>query len=232
MTKPAPDVVLLCDPPLRWALVEAGRVWRTHSHVQVRVLAASLIQHAELVRRGARADILIGIGNEQMGTAERLGAIDPATRIVLGRNPVILAARGSQAHPAALVPGADLGNLLREGRFGLVDPVIGRAGFDARASLAAVGLWPALEPRSLGAENTETLTGWLDDGNVGLAALYRSDLAGHPGLSVAATFSGDAPPVLAAITKNVQSAHARDFITFLAGQDGTVILRRAGLEAP
>ena len=193
---------------------------------------ASLVQNAELVRRGARADILVGVGAGQMDTAQRLDAIDPATRAVLGRDPIILAVHGPTAHPAALAPGADLRELLGTGRFGLVDVAIGRAGSDARAALAAVGLWPALEPRSLGAENTETLTGWLDEGSVRLSALYRSDLAGHPGLSVAATFPGAAAaPVLAALTKDLRSSHARDFMAFLRG-DGAAILQRAGLEAP
>ncbi len=34
----APDVVLLCDPPLREVLVEAGQAWRARSHVPIRVL--------------------------------------------------------------------------------------------------------------------------------------------------------------------------------------------------
>lgn len=228
----APDVVVLCDLPLRGALLEAGRVWRARNHVPVRVLGAPVVQNAKLVRRGARADILVGIGAEQMETARYLDAIEPGTLTVLGRNPVILAVRGLVAHPAALVPGTGLGDLLGDGRFGLVDPAIGRAGSDARASLTAVGLWPALEPRSLGAENTETLAGWLNDGSVRVAALYRSDLAAHPGLSVAATLPGAAPAVLGAMTKDVRSSHAHDFIAFLLGDDGSAILRRAGWDAP
>lgn len=230
-TETAPDVVVLCDPSLRRALAEAGRAWRARSQVPVRVFVAPLVQDAELVRHGARADILVGIGADQMDTAQQLGAIDPATRRIVGRDPLVLAVRGPKRQPMALACGSNIEPLLGDGRFGLVDLAISGPGSDARAALAAVGLWPALEPRSSGAENTDALTARLSDGDVRVAALYRSDVAGHPGLSIAATFPAAAPLVVAAVTTNARSPYAPEFLTFLLG-DGLATLKHAGLETP
>lgn len=227
----APDVVVLCDLPLRQALVQAGRVWRARSHVPVRVFVAPLLQQAELSRHGARADILSGIGAGQMKAAQRLGAIDPATIRIMGRDPLVLAVRGLEGQPMALACGSNIDRFLGDGRFGLVDLAIGRTGAETREALATIGLWPALEPRSLGAENTATLIALLIEGDVRVAAVYRSDIKGRQGISVVATFPTPAPFVVVAISARARSPHAGEFLAFLVG-DGLETLQRAGLEAP
>lgn len=227
----APDVVVLCDLSLHAALVAAGQAWQAGSRVPVRVLTASLEQNAQLVVHGARADILVGIGNQRIDDAQQLGAFERGAPIVIGRDPVVLAIRGRVAQPRPVNLGDDLGSLLDEGRFGLVDTAIGSAGADARTALAAVGLWPGLEARSLGAATPDGLKQKLSDGSVRVAALYQTDLAGSPALSVAATFPAQAPPVIAALSKDTQSPNAKSFLAFLAG-DGQSVLRQGGMEGP
>jgi len=230
-TDQAPDVVVLCDPSLHETLVAAGRAWQAKSRVPVRVLTASLEQNARLVIHGARADILVGVGAQRIDDAQKLEAIDRGAPTIIGHDPIVLVVRGGAARLRELAPGDNIGSLLGDGRVGLVDSAFGSAGSDARTALAAVGLWPGLEPRSLGAETTDGLKQLLSDGSVRLAALYMTDLAGDSGLSVAATFPTLAPPVLAALTKDVQSPNAKDFLSFLAG-DGQSVLRQNGMEPP
>ena len=71
----------------------------------------------------------------------------------------------------------------------------------------------------------------LNDGTVRLVAFYNTDLAGASGLSIAATFPTRAQPVAAALTKDVQSPNAKDFLSFLAGE-GQSVLKQNGMEAP
>lgn len=92
--EPAPDVVVLCDPSLQWALVAAGRAWEAKNHVPVRVLAASLEQNTQLAIHGARADILIGLGTHRIDEAEQLGAIDRGSPTVIGHDPIVSAQPG------------------------------------------------------------------------------------------------------------------------------------------
>ncbi len=227
----APDVVVLCDVSLREALVAAAQTWRAGSGVPVRILPASLEQNAQLVVHGTRADLLIGIGSQRIDNAQQLGALQSAAPVVIGRDPVVLAIRGPVTQPRRLGPGDEIGGLLAEGRFGLVDTAIGSAGADARTALTAVGLWPSLEARSVGTATPDGLRQLLSDGDVRIAALYQSDLAASPALSVAATIPGQAPPVIAALTKDTQSPDAKSFLAFLAA-DGQTILRQNGLEGP
>ena len=115
----------------------------------VRVLTASLEQNSQFLVHGARADILVGIGNQRIDDAQKLGALERGAPIVIGRDPVVLEIRGRVAQPRQINPGDDLGSLLDEGRIGFVDTAIGSAGADARTTLATIGLWPSLEARSL-----------------------------------------------------------------------------------
>jgi len=82
-----------------------------------------------------------------------------------------------------------------------------------------------------GRRATTGLKRLLNDGSVGLVALYNTDLAGESGLSIAATFPTMAPPVAAALAKDVQSPNAKDFLSFLAGE-GQSVLEQNGMEAP
>lgn len=230
-TDVAPDVVVFCDLTLRHALIETGRVWRARSRIPVQIFVAALAQQAELSRHGARVDILMGIGVGQMEAAQHLGAIEPGTCRVLGRNPLVLAVHGPERQPIALVRGSNLDSLLGNGRFGLVDLAIGRTGAKTRAALTAIELWPELETRSLGSENTETLLTLLIEGEVRVAAVYRSDIKVHPSISIAATFPTPAPLVVAALAARARSPFARDFLAFLL-DDGFATLKRAGLDAP
>ena len=209
----------------------AGQAWRPHSQVPVRVFVAPLMQQADLAQHGARADILVGIGAAPMRKAEHLGALEPATCRIVGRNPIVLAVHGPERRPIALGWGSSINRLLGSGRFGLVDLAIGDTGAETREALARVGLWPALEPRSLGAENTTALAALLTEGAVRVAALYQSDVVSHPDLAVAATFSSNVPIVLAAVTANARSPNAKAFLSFLLG-GGLEALKRAGLQAP
>jgi len=230
-TDQAPDVVVLCDPSLHETLVAAGRAWQAKSRVPVRVLTASLEQNGQLIVHGARADILVGVGVQRIDEAQKLGAIGREPPIVIGHNPIVLVVHGGVAERRQLALGDDIGGLLGDGRLGLVDPAFGSAGPDARTALAAIGLWPGLEPRSLGAETTNGLKQLLNDGSVRLVAFYNTDLAGGSGLSVAATFPTLSQPVAAALTKDAQSPNAKGFLSFLAGE-GQSILKQNGMEAP
>lgn len=227
----APDVVVLCDVSLREPLAAAGRAWRARTKIPVRVFVASLEQNASLIVHGVRADIIVGIGAKRIDDAQSLGALDRGAPVVIGRDPLVLAARATGGQPRALQPGDSIAGILGDGRLGLVDPAFGSAGPDARSSLSSVGLWPALESRSSGAETTDGLKQLLDDRVVRVVALYRTDLAGDPALSVMATFPGQAPPVVAALAKDPESPNARNFLAFLSG-DGQSSLRQMGMEGP
>jgi len=100
----------------------------------------------------SREPVLVGVGAQRIDEAQQLGAIGRGSPTVIGHDPIVLVVRGSVAQRRELAAGDDIGSLLGDGRLGLVDPAFGSAGPDARTSLAAIGLWPGLEPRSLGAE--------------------------------------------------------------------------------
>jgi len=227
----APDVVVFCDVSLRGPLTTAGQAWRARTKVPVRIFVASLEQAASLVVHGARADIIVGIGTRRIDDAQLVGALDRGAPVVIGRDPVVLAVRGAGGQQRALNPADSIDGIMGGGRLGLVDTAFGSAGPDARTVLASVGLWPALGQRSRGAETTDGLKQLLVDGAVQVVALYRTDVAGDPSLSIAVTFPGQAAPVIAALAKDPQSPSAKDFLAFLSG-DGQASLRQGGMEAP
>lgn len=228
----APDVVVLCNISLRQALAAAGHAWQDKTGVPVRVFTASLEQNAGLVVHGARADIVVGIDAQRIDDAQKLGAFERGAPVVIGHDPIVLAVRGGGGQPLQFRPGDDAGAALGNGQIGVTDTAIGSAGADTRIALAAVGLWPSLKPRSMGAETTDSLKQLLRDGHVALVALYKTDLAGETDLTVRASFpSTPAPTVAAALAMKSESPHAKDFLAFLT-LDGQTVLRQNGMEPP
>lgn len=229
MTKFAPDVVVCCEPSLRCVLLRAGEAWRALHGVPVRLFVAPHDQNVELARRGARMDLLVGMGEDWLDRAEDLGTIDPLTRVAVARNALVMARHGPRMPPMTLPIAGTTERLLGIGPFGLVDLALHGPGEAARVALIAVGLWPALEPGSVGAETTEALVAMISEGLVSVGVLYNSDVVANPDLSLAATFPGPAPLVEAALTVNARSPYAQAFLNFIC-DDGLDALTRAGLD--
>jgi molybdate transport system substrate-binding protein len=226
----APDVVVYCEPTLRPVVAEIAKAWRRESDVPVRLFASPTAAILEQVGHRARADLIIGEGEAAGAAAAERHIIKPETRAPLWRNRLVVAARG-KATPLAAA--ADLATQLDVAPVAIVDPPVGSAGANSRAALAALGLWPKLEPHAVGVVDTADAAFLLTHGTVTFAVVYASDVATSPGFNIAAPLPDAAyPPVLywMAETQNQLSPETAAFATFLRAAPAQQAARAAGLE--
>ena len=89
----APDVVVFCEPTLKYAIADVAALWRKETGVPVRIFTSrtwALI--AEMPH--ARDDLVIGEGEANIAAASARHTIKPETVQRLWRNRLVVAARG------------------------------------------------------------------------------------------------------------------------------------------
>jgi molybdate transport system substrate-binding protein len=223
-----PDVVVSCEPTLKPVLAEIAAAFRRQTGIPVILFAAPTASLLEQIGHHARTDLVVGEGEAAADDAARRGLVKPETRAFLWRNRLVVAAPAG----TALAPG-DAASRIGDGEIAVVDPPVGTAGADSRRALAALGLWPALQSRTLGTVNTADASFLLTRGKAQRAVLYASDVAAAPALMVAASLPDAAyPPIVywAAETQHEISTKTADFAHWLRGPAAAERARAAGLE--
>lgn len=194
-------------------------------------LVVSLAGSSALARQielGAPVDLFLSANPDWMNALQAGGLIDPATRIDLLGNRLVLIAHGDAA-PMEISADLDLSALLGTDwlAMALVDAV--PAGIYGRAALATLGLWEGVAPQVAQTDNVRAALALVALGEAPLGIVYASDAMAEPDVTVIGTFPENShPPItypvarLAASTGPAPAA----FLSFLTGPEA-----RAAFEA-
>ncbi|HEX5399287.1 MAG TPA: molybdate ABC transporter substrate-binding protein [Verrucomicrobiae bacterium] len=134
--------------------------------------ASSLL--AQQIAAGAPANIFFSADEAQMNMLAKKGLIDPATRKnILGNSLVVIVPSDStlQIKSASDLANADVKQIA------LADPKAVPAGVYAKAWLAKLQLWPAIEPKVVPTENVRAALAAVASGNVDAGVVYKTDAA-------------------------------------------------------
>ncbi len=201
-----------------------------HPGVRLRLnLAASGVLLQQLAA-GAPVDVMATPDDATLNLALAQGLVDPSTRRVLATNALVLVApsgRGLAGLDALGGPGVK--------RIALGKPGSVPAGRYAQQVLEARGLWTALRPKIVPADNARQVLDYVARGEVEAGFVYATDAASAGAkVRVVATVSGHAPiryPV-AVSSASAQPALARAFVQFLASPAAQAVLKQHGFGAP
>jgi len=120
-------------------------------------------------------------------------------------------------------------------RVALGKPAAVPAGRYARQALEREGLWTALEPRLVFADNVRQVLDYVARAEVEAAFVYQTDALLMPDkVEIRFTVSGHAPVAypLAVVAGSRQAALARDFAAFVIGPEAQAVLARHGFARP
>jgi len=186
------------------------------------------------IEAGAPVDLFISAARRQMDELETKGLILPATRRVFARNMLAVIvptdSRVDLRRPADLL-------LPQVQRIVIGNPKTVPAGQYAEESLRALGLWEALRPKLVFAENVRQALEYVSRGEVEAGFVYTTDVAVRPG-RIKESFRPPQesyqqvtyPVAVVAASKHQAIAHA--FIDLLLGQEGQAVLSRMGFQLP
>ena len=184
---------------------------------------------ARQVAQGAPADVILLAAEDWMDWLIERDALAAPPVAVAGNELVLVGPPGAAPCDLSLGPMRD--RLGADGRLAMGDPMSVPAGRYAQQSLESLGLWDALAPRALFAENVRAALAYVARGDVPLGLVYASDAVGT-GVSLLDRAAPDthAPIVYPGAVLRGAAPGAMDFVAHVARQGS--IFRAHGFAPP
>ncbi len=168
---------------------------------------------ARQIADGAPADAVILANVDWMDWLEASGAVDPASRIgLLGNTLVLIGPDGSPDLDAVNI--ASVTARLDDGRIAIGQTAGIPAGIYGRQWLEAAGLWDALRPHLAETDNVRAALALVARGEAPLGVVYATDAAAEAGVRVLYTVPAQMHDPITYPAAALTDAGAR-FITFL-----------------
>ncbi len=210
----------------------AARFEAEHADTHVLLNFAASDALLAQITKGAPVDVFASADQDTMDKAATRQLIDPASRENFVRNRLVLI--------TPLPGGLRLKSLADLSLPEVHHLVMGRpegvpAGRYARAALQEIGLWPALESRTIFAQNVRQALDYVVRGEVEAGFVYATDAALQVDRVQVAFEVPTGRPItypVAAIAGSPQPVLARQFIHFLASPSSQAILAGFGFEKP
>ena len=228
----AEQVTVFAAASLKTALDNFAEGWEAGTEDTVTVSYAGSPQLAQQIRQGAPADIFISAAPEWMDTLQAEALIDPATRVDLLGNSLVLIASGQDAPPVGIGTDFGLADMLGDGRLAmaLVDSV--PAGVYGKQALTALGVWEAVAPKVAQADNVRAALALVASGEAPMGIVYATDANAEDDVTVVGTFPADShAPITypaAIIAASADKQAARDFFEALRGDDAVAAFAAEG----
>ncbi len=182
--------------------------------------------------KGAPADVFASADQESMDGAQAQGAVEAAERRDFVSNKLVVIVPADSAHaPQAL------GDLTQPAykriAIGLTDSVpVGRY---TKGVLKKAGLWAAIEPKTIGAQNVRQALDYVARGEVDAGFVYSTDAALMPGkVKVAQRVPTDKPILypIAPVTGSGNAVLAKQFVDFVFSPEAQAVLAKYGFGPP
>jgi len=187
------------------AVLDAFR--KAHPETDVRASFAASSTLAKQIARGAPADIYLSANVGWMDYLEDRGAIDPASRVDLLGNRLVLV-----ASPMSPVSGdlAKLPAALGDRRLAIGDPEHVPAGIYAKQALQSLGLWAELRDKTAFAANVRAALALVGRGEAAAGIVYATDAGISDQVSTRATLPADSHPPIRYPLARVDGADSPD----------------------
>jgi molybdate transport system substrate-binding protein len=233
----APSVTVFAAASLGDVLQALARRWADRAPA-LRLSFAASSTLARQIEQGAPADIFISADEAWMDYLARRGRIDAASRRVLATNRLVVVRAGP---PRAGEPPEDVaalrGALLAgepDARIATGDPAHVPVGLYAEAALRRLGLWSAVDPRLVRADNVRSALAFVERGEAAAGIVYATDARVARGLHIAARFpaASHAPIRYPAALVAGAAPAAREVLARLFAPEAQTALREAGFGAP
>jgi molybdate transport system substrate-binding protein len=231
--QPASSVLIFAAASLQTALDELSPAISKETGVTVRASYAATSALARQIERGAPAGIFISADQDWMNYVADRRLIDPASRVNLVGNALVLVAPAAAPVSLKIAPGFGLAAALGSGRLAVADPDSVPAGKYAKAALTALGVWGAVAKRIAPAQDVRAALFLVSRREAPLGVVYRSDAIAEPRVVIVDTFAATLhPPIVypAALTTAASPAAAR-VLAYLRGPAAQKVFSRHGFTA-
>ncbi len=215
----ADSLTVFAAASMRNALDDVDAAFSKATGVKVVASYAASSALAKQIAQGAPADVFVSANIKWMDFLAKQKLIQPATRInLLGNALVLIAPKTSKLGHVDIGKGFDIAKLAGDGRIAVADTAAVPAGLYAKAALTALGAWQAAEPKLAQAENVRATLSYVARGETPLGIVYSTDAKIEPKVKIVGIFPESShPPItypVAAIA-GATSKHIARYLHFL-----------------
>ena len=229
-------VTVFAAASMKNALEEIVALWKAETGNEAVLSFAGSSLLARQILQDAPADLYISANVQWMDEVEKANRLAPGTRRYLVSNRLVLVSAGNKRNEIDLTPDLDLAGLLDGGKLAmaLVDAV--PAGQYGKAALENLGMWEAVAPHVVQADNVRAALQYVATGEAPYGIVYASDAVAEPRVFVASVFPADSHPPIrypVAMLKQGDRAQTRSLLGFLASDEaGNVFLKHGFFPLP
>lgn len=213
------------------SLQKVSDAYTRSTGVPVKLSFAASSALAKQIEAGAGADVFFSADQEWMDYLQQRRLIDARSRTDVLGNRLALVAPADSTIAVRLVPRAPLLDALgASGRLAAGDPDSVPAGKYAKVALTSLGLWEAIAPRLVRAENVRVALMYVARGEAPLGIVYATDAAIEPRVRIVDLFpeSSHPPITYPAATTAVARPHAAQYLAYLRSSAAREIFKEAG----
>ncbi len=217
------------------AVTEIAQLLTAESGVTLRPVFAASSTLARQIVQGAPAELYLSANPRWMDYLAAQGLIEPASRVDLLSNTLVLIAPLDSDAAVEIAAGFDLAGLLNGRPLALADPDHVPAGIYAKAALSHLGLWPQAAGRTVYAANVRAALALVDRGEAAAGIVYASDAAIARKIRVLDRFPVESHPPIRyplAIVAGRRSAEVEAVYAFFQGPEAAERFRARGFGLP
>ena len=228
----AADTVVFAAASLKESLGAAVKAYEAKTGEKVAVSYAGSSQLAKQIEAGAPADLFISADLDWMDELAKKDLIDPASRVTLLGNTLVLVAPKASTASLAIAPGFPLAEALgADGKLAMAAVASVPAGKYGKAALERLGVWDKVQPHVVAAENVRAALALVERGAAPLGIVYATDAKASPSVRIAGVFPEYThPPITYPVARLSASTSpdAEGFRRFLTSGAGKAIFKRYG----
>ncbi len=186
---------------------------------------------ARQIESGAPAAIFISADEQWMDYIAERKLIEPSSRVQLLGNSVVLISPASETLNIKIAPNFALAKALGTGKLAMGDPDSVPVGKYGKAALENLGVWTAVEPNVVRADNVRAALAFVERGEAKAGIVYATDAAVAKNVKVVDTFPASSHPAVTyplALLGSAPSAEAKEFYAYLTSASAKEIYRKFG----
>jgi molybdate transport system substrate-binding protein len=212
-----------------------GKAYTAETQVPVRFSYAASSALARQLESGAPADAFVSADQEWMDYLATRKLIQPATRVDIVTNSLVLVAPADSQLTLRIAPRFAVAKALgSNGRLATGNPDSVPVGKYAKAALTQLGVWDSIAARVIPADNVRSALNFVALGEAPLGIVYATDARGNAKVRVVDTFpaSSHEPITYPAAVTTRGGADATDFVRFLSGSKARAAFLQFGFGIP
>ena len=224
-------LIVFAAASLTDVLQQIGPLYTRQTNVPVKFSFAASSALARQIESGARADAFLSADQDWMNYLQERKLIKVDTRTDLLGNRLALIAPKDSKLTLKLERAAPLLKALgANGRLSTGDPDSVPVGKYAKTALGNLGLWSAIEPRLVRADNVRVALMYVARGEAPLGIVYSTDAAVEPQVRIVDLFPESShAPITYPVAATTNALPATDaFLTFLRSDVARAIFTKAG----